>query len=100
MNFWTNEYAAGYLPAIISEADPLPVAEQMAEKYIGGWNPFAGFTLHNAEVTHKAFLTYPGDPDLQEVSRTTIRDELVILFQYSWLAVVQKDGSYVISRAD
>ncbi len=34
------------------------------------------------------------------ISRTVLREETIIVFQYSWVAVVQPDGKYRVARMD
>jgi len=101
-NAWTDIDAAGYLPEIISDRDPRPVRQQIESNYAhgGGWNPLSGFSLHLNQGIGCAKLLYPGDPAMHECSRTHIRDELVILFECDWVAVVQNDGSFAATRMD
>lgn len=99
---WTDFYSAGFLPEIIQSGDDRPAAEQLDARYAhgGGFMPFEGFTLNRWETVGKAFITYPEDPPLREVSRAVLRDETLILFECEWLAIVQKGGSYKITRVD
>jgi hypothetical protein len=102
MNIWTNIEEVGYLIEIISDRDPRTVREQIESNYAhgGGWNPLSGFSLHLNQGIGCAELCYPGDPPMRERSRTHIRDELVIVFTYDWVAVVQNDGSFAVTRMD
>jgi hypothetical protein len=102
MNDWFDTRHTGILSQIIGDFDPRPVKEQIASNYAhgGGWDPFEGFTLNDHEKAGEAFLQYPNDPPMREVARTMIRDELVILFDYSWVAVVQLDGDWAVTRMD
>jgi len=104
---WTNIPAAGRLPFIFHDADPERAKEQIISRYAhgGGWHPFEGFTLHDSSRVGVATLAYPDDPDTREVSRATLHEgeeneELLILFEYSWIAVVRPDGTYEITRMD
>lgn len=95
---WTDVRAAGYLPKIILEADDRPAIDQIKERYIGGWNPFEGFDLvKNKDGSYQ--LEYPGDPPMKERSRAKLRDELLVLFDYSWVAVINK-SAHQIARMD
>ena len=87
----------GFLPGLIDEDDPRGVKEQLADKYDygGGWQPMPGFTLLPSFT-----LTYPGDPPMQPVAMTLLRGEKILLYQYSFLCVVQPDGSFEVSRVD
>lgn len=97
---WTNIEAAGLIPEFLSEHDPRPAREQIHENYAhgGGWNSFHGFELRQHDGRYAIY--YPGDPAMREVSRTSLRDELIVLFQYAWLAVIQPNGTYEIARID
>lgn len=96
---FTNQHLAGYIPYFLSENDPRPAREQIDEAYVGGWHSFKGHTLKYDDGGN-AFLEYPEDPPTLEVARAQLRDETLILFQHSWLAIVQPDGSYEIARID
>jgi hypothetical protein len=85
----------GYLPQFLSERDPRPAREQFDTNYVhGGWCPFKGFTMHDNG------LKYPGDPPMPLLAETKLRDEIVRLYQCSWVAIIQPDGSYEIARMD
>lgn len=97
---WTpNNEAAGMLPLILRTDDPRPAREQAQDRYAhgGGWDPFRGFKLHMIPQPH---LTYPGDPAFRLIAHSRIRDEILLLFESSWLAIVQPNGDYEISRMD
>lgn len=99
---FTNQKYAGLLPAFFSEYDPRSAKEQLHEAYAhgGGVHPFKGFTLHNPASVGKAYLKYPEDPPMQEISRAKLRDETIILFECDWLAIVQKNGDMIVTRVD
>ena len=94
--------ALGLLPLFLSDNDPRPAQEQLHANYLhgGGFQPFSGFTLVLPEKKGEAYLSYPGDPPMRELGRVKLRDELIIMFEYSWVAVVQPSGEYVIARMD
>lgn len=45
-------------------------------------------------------MTYPGDPPFKPLSAIRIRDELVVLYPYGYVGIVQPDGAFEISRMD
>jgi hypothetical protein len=102
--FTHNADALGILPTFLSDEDPRPAVEQLNANYAhgGGWHDFKGFTYHDGKEDGdcRARLEYPDDPPMREVGRTLLRDELIIVFEYSWVAVVQRDGSYRVARMD
>lgn len=94
-----NERAAqllGYIPSFLSEEDPRPAREQFQERYIAGWSPFQGF-----EMGKECELIYPGDPPLRPIATATLRDEIILVYEYAWVAILQKKGnSFEVCRMD
>lgn len=86
----------GYLPSFLSESDPRSAREQLDAGYsqFGGWTSFPGF-----KMTERG-LEYPGDPPQPLLAETRLRDEIVRLYNGSWVAIIQPDGSYDIARMD
>lgn len=101
MILFTDMEVVGFIPTFLSADDPRPAKEQIHEGYAvgGGWRPFQGFTLHE-DSNSEYFLFYPGDPEFHELSRAWLRDELILYFDCSWVAIVQPDGSWEIARLD
>ena len=101
MIVFTNMDVVGpYLPHCFSHDDPRPAARQVhtAYKHGGGWQPFTGFKLIKKLDRYR--LVYPGDPDMMELSRATLRDETIVFFQMSWLAIIQPDETYEVARVN
>jgi len=84
----------GILPSFLSSIDPRPAAEQIAEKYCGGWDALKGFTRDAESLA----LGYAGDPPMLPVAVTTLRDERIYLYEYGWTCIVQPDGSFEVAR--
>ena len=100
---FTNPRYAGLLPEFFSLLDPRPARDQLHDSYAhgGGVRPFKGFTLsRDWRNSGTATLHYPQDPPMREVSRGMLREETIILFESSWLAIVQPSGDYLICRVD
>jgi hypothetical protein len=101
---WTNEEAAGMLPEILRPDDPRPVKEQLNDRYShgGGFMASKGFTFK--KEGDKAILSYEiedDDPEIyQEWSRSKVNDEELYLFDASFMAIVQPDGTYEVTRVD
>ena len=91
-----TEDMLGFIPMFVSELNPLSAKEQLdqAYKHGGGWHKFEGFTM-----TEQG-LEYPGDPPIVLLAEAKLRDETIRIYQYSWVAIVQKDGTYEIARMD
>lgn len=88
----------GFIPLFLDEGDPRPAAEQFNEAYAhgGGWNSFTGFKMD--PVTYG--IKYPGDPVIMPVAQASFRDELILVYPYAWVAIVQPDDTYEIARMD
>ncbi len=86
----------GLIPFMLDEDDPRPAKEQFDNKYCSGWSPFKGFKLNPRNLT----LLYPEDPPTKPLAATKLRDELVIVYEHEWVAVIQPDKSFEVSRMD
>jgi len=91
----------GFLPGMLNPNDPRKARDQFAANYVSGWMPFSGvgdqkLTLNEA----KDKLLYPGDPPMQLIAETRLRDELIRLFECDWVAIIQPDGDYEVARMD
>lgn len=88
----------GLIPSFFLDSDPRPAREQLNERYAhgGGWHPMTGFTLDSNKLT----LNYPEDPPLRMLAMANLHHEKIMLFEYSWMVIQQKDGSYEVGRVD
>lgn len=98
---FTDMRVVGFIPQFLDESDPRSAVEQIdtAYQHGGGWRDFKGFQLAGGGGD-PYFLTYPGDPHMRELSRATLRDETLVFFKCSWLAVIQPNGSFRVARLD
>lgn len=87
----------GLIPDMLSEHNPKPAVQQLHDGYShgGGWDPFNGFKLAADNS-----LTYPGDPALKPIAEMKLRDELILVYEHSWVAVIQPDRSFEVCRMD
>ena len=105
---WWAAYpeALGYLPDFLDDRDPRQAAAQFEERYAyGGWAPGeAGLRFKYQPGpdggARGSVLLYPGDPPLEAIGGTTLRDEQIVVFQASFVMVRQPDGSLEVSRLD
>lgn len=101
---WTLKHARvdlGYIPLIITDEDPRPAAEQIEDRYShgGGWSPLAGFAmLPDGRVQY--CVEEDLDPPLEILAETKLRNETIRFYQSSWIAIIQPDGSFAVSRLD
>ena len=96
--------ALGLIPRFLLISDERPAAVQFAERYAhgGGWHPFQGFTLdHEAPSPLDWSIEYPGDPRYAALAFCRLRGEIIVLFRFSWVCVVQAEsGEFEIARMD
>lgn len=87
----------GMLDIMLWTSDPRPAKEQLNERYAhgGGWRPLSGWKLGKNDK-----IKYPGDPALTPVAHARLRDELVVLYPHGWVAIIQPDRSFEVSRMD
>jgi len=96
----------GILPQFFLLNDPRPAREQLQERYAhgGGVPPFEGFTPRLDGEVEFWRLDYPGDPPTLALAYCRLREEMIILFEHSWVAIVPPGGVYdpdfVITRCD
>lgn len=97
----------GFLPEFLDEDDPRPAAEQFHANYGhgGGWNPMPGFSVITrnggmASIKNPPLLKYPGDPPLVPLFLTKLRDEVIVVYDRSFVLIVRKDGTWEAARMD
>ena len=98
--------ATGYIPMFLSEDDDRSAREQFAGNYIGGWEPFNRFELRfvgpaaTSDNRNIPSLKFTDDPLLPPLAYAQLRDELIVVYPYSWVMVMQPDNSYEVTRMD
>jgi hypothetical protein len=89
----------GTLPGMLDPENPEPAARQFNHNYAhgGGWRPQPGFTLAD-----DFSLKYPGDPWLHPFAQIHFRDEqeLIFVYEYGIVCIVQPDRSFEVCRMD
>jgi hypothetical protein len=85
----------GFIPDFLSETDPRPAKEQFDSNYIGGWRNAKGFQLDDDNA-----LTAADDPPLEPLAKCYFRDEMILFYRHSWVAIVQRDRTFEVSRMD
>lgn len=87
----------GGIPDMISQNNPSKAKDQLNAGYGhgGGWRPFDGFRLQPDNS-----IKYPGDPALQPLAEMKLRDELILVYEHAWVAIIQPDRSFEICRMD
>jgi len=82
---------------MLSINDDRPAKEQFNSNYRhgGGWKPLLGFVLGKDNS-----LVYPGDPPMYPLAQAHLRTETILFYPYSWVAVIQLDRTFEVSRMD
>jgi hypothetical protein len=92
----TNIEEWGLIISFLDGDDPRPAKEQFDAHYVSGWHNFDGFTLNHESLE----LSYPGDPPMNPVSIMLFRKEIIILYPFAWVLILQKDNSWEVCRMD
>jgi hypothetical protein len=92
------EDIVGNIRYFASESHKDKLSEQFDKAYSfgGGWRPFPGFTMDKDDGT----ITYPEDPPFKPLAVSKFREQTVYVYNYGWVAIVEPDGSFEISRMD
>lgn len=87
----------GYIPEFLTTLDSRPAKEQFHHCYSfgGGWRPFVGFTMRP-----DGDIEYKGDAPVPLIAETKLRDETIRFYDHAWVAIIQPDGSFEVSRLD
>lgn len=90
--------ALGFIPDFLSELDERPAKEQINENYAhgGGWLPLTGWSFDPDTL----IMQYPEDPPYKPIAMAKLREERIILYPYSWVAIVQPDNTFEMARLD
>jgi hypothetical protein len=94
----------GFIPSFLREDDPRPAAEQIDDRYAhgGGWRNFNDDKWSFDPSTMS--LTYDAQSEDAELyiplAEARLRDERILYYDLSWVAIVQPDGSYEVARLD
>jgi hypothetical protein len=86
----------GYIPMFLDDRDPRPAREQIMANYVGGWHPFEGFTLNESN----GYLEYPEDPPTLPIATVQLRDEVITVYEHSWVLIMQPDKTWEVARLD
>lgn len=95
-----TEEHLGLIPHFLSERDPRTAREQLNAHYQhgGGWKPTVNeFTmLPDGNLLSK----YPEDPPFLLLAEGQLREEVIRIYEYSYVAVIQPNGAFEVARMD
>ena len=91
----------GLIPFMLDLDNPKPAREQFNDEYQhgGGWRPFHGHTLGDEQAGENA-LCYPDDPPPYPLAEIWLREEQILIYDYGWVVIRQRDGSWECCRMD
>src|SRR6185436_6514294 len=92
----TPEYL-GFIPGFLDEDDKRPAKEQFDDRYVSGWMPTGADKF---KLLDGYRLKYPGDPVQQPLALTKLRDEVIVLYEGDFVAIIQPDRSFEVARMD
>lgn len=88
----------GLLPSFLSEEDPRPAQEQLDANYVHGGG--GHWRTEPASLDEKYRLCYPDDPPQPWLAMTQLRDEIILIYPYSFVVILQPDGAFKFQRMD
>lgn len=99
---WAIDDILGMLPDYLTTSDPRPAVEQFNERYAhgGGWRPHSQWKMTGQNNVLGPIIRFPGDPLFAPIAKATLRDESIYLYPSAFVAVVQANGDFVVSRMD
>lgn len=99
----TNAETWGFVPTMLDVDADMPLWEQVHNNYShgGGWNDFNGFDVVQDD-RQQYLIKYPGDPVYHERGRIEREQDMLIIFDYSWVMWVDKTDptKHKIARID
>lgn len=104
LNFIPTEHYNGPIENIVGdikffahESDEDSLKDQFNKRYSfgGGWSPMEGFTMDKNKS-----ITYPEDPPLYPLAIAKFRNQEVIIYNHSWVVILEQDGTFEASRMD
>jgi hypothetical protein len=93
----------GFIPEFLRDSDPRPAWKQIDANYAhgGGWQPTSGFKIGEIdEVNGTARIRFPGDPEFRSLGCMIFRDELLFLFEASFVMAKGRSGDWEVARLD
>jgi hypothetical protein len=97
---WSTEDIVGRLPNFLDVDDLRPAREQFSRNH-DEWTPISGFTKSaDHTLRYKSNPGAPNDQPMKPFAKMYLRDELILVYLYGMVCIVQKDGSFEVDRMD
>jgi hypothetical protein len=94
----------GCIPDFLDLRDPRPAREQFNENYAhgGGWHPMKGWQLlkDNSIYYTGSLGESDNEPPYKPLAQTKFRNELIVIYDHAWVAIIQPDRTFEVSRMD
>ena len=96
---WIMNRPIGLIPDFLYERDPRTAQDQFNERYAhgGGWKPLLTDWSFDPET---GALSYPDDPVYEPVAIGRLHDQVIFVYDYDWVCILNADGSFEVSRMD
>ena len=86
----------GFIPSFLDENDQRSAREQLDANYQHG----GGFCPLEKYKRDGLTLLYPGDPPMKPLAMCLMRNEMVLIYQFGFVAIMQPGGEFVVARMD
>lgn len=104
MDYLGDQELWGIIPTFLNPWDERDAVTQIDANYQhgGGWHDTVSpYEIVRSPGTALPFaLKFEGDPPFKARGMTMLRDEVIVLFDYGYVAVIQKDGTHRVARID
>lgn len=93
----------GIIPYWLTANDHHPAKEQLDDNYQhgGGWRHINGFALSDDNsLQYGPDDDEDRDPPLVPRAVCQLREETIVFYDYSWVAIIQPDRSFEVCRMD
>ncbi len=93
-----NPETLGFIPFMLSliDTDNAVVQFDKNYQYAGGWQSYDGFQM----LPNGNMLYLSDEKPIRLMAEAKFRAETIRFYEFNWVAVVQRDGSFVVSRLD
>jgi hypothetical protein len=102
LNSQVNPEVFGKIPEFLDPKDPRPACEQFHQRYAhgGGWHPMKGWQLLEDNSIWYSTGDEEDESPLVPLAQIKFRNESIFIYDHAWVAIIQPDRSFEISRMD
>ena len=91
------DHVVGDIPIFLNEDDGRCAREQFNERYAhgGGWRPMRGWAMYE-----NFYIQYEDESPLEPWAMMRLHNETILVYDHSWVAIIQPDQAFEVSRMD